>query len=140
MVGVLSSDHSSPGDARTARRDSRRAIRAGGLLHPAAAAWRRGWIDPGVDISGIGTRINDDHRPAFLVEARESAPEMQALPMLLFFSAAEIGGVSGPVTIGVIHDVTGGFAVSLWVLTGVCMLLLLGLIFGIQRPAAKKQV
>ena len=55
----------------------------------------------------------------------------------LFFSAAEIGGVSGPVAIGVIHDVTGGFTVSLWVLTGVCALLLLGLVFGIQRPAAK---
>lgn len=73
----------------------------------------------------------------FLVEARGVGSKNAGSAGGLFFSAAEIGGVSGPVAIGVIHDVTGGFIVSLWVLTGVCALLLLGLVFGIQRPAAK---
>ncbi|WP_028465598.1 CynX/NimT family MFS transporter [Nisaea denitrificans] len=76
----------------------------------------------------------------FLVEARGVGSKNAGSAGGLFFSAAEIGGVSGPVAIGVIHDMTGGFTVSLWVLTGVCALLLLGLVFGIQRPAAKARV
>lgn len=43
----------------------------------------------------------------------------------LFFSAAEIGGVLGPLSIGVLHDVTGTFSSALYVLTGMCTLLLL---------------
>jgi cyanate permease len=35
----------------------------------------------------------------------------------LFFSAAEIGGASGPVLLGVIHDLTGGFSACLAFLT-----------------------
>ncbi|NQV80678.1 MAG: MFS transporter [Alphaproteobacteria bacterium] len=37
----------------------------------------------------------------------------------LFFSAAEIGGVLGPLTIGVVSDVTGGFDGALWMMIGV---------------------
>ncbi len=76
----------------------------------------------------------------FLVEARGVGSKNAGSAGGLFFSAAEVGGVSGPVAIGVIHDMTGGFTVSLWVLTGVCTLLLLGLVFGIQRPVAKAGV
>jgi cyanate permease len=43
----------------------------------------------------------------------------------LFFSAAEIGGVLGPLSIGVIHDATGGFSTALTVLTGVAIMLIL---------------
>jgi len=42
----------------------------------------------------------------------------------LFFSAAEIGGVLGPVTVGVMHDWSGGFGAALHLLTGVCAALL----------------
>ena len=42
----------------------------------------------------------------------------------LFFAAAEIGGVLGPLTIGAIYDWTGGFAVALDVLTLVCVALM----------------
>jgi cyanate permease len=72
----------------------------------------------------------------FLVEARGVGSKNAGSAGGLFFSAAEIGGVSGPVAIGVIHDMTGGFTVSLWVLTGICALLLGGLVFGIRRAAA----
>ncbi|WP_420405720.1 CynX/NimT family MFS transporter [Nisaea sp.] len=72
----------------------------------------------------------------FLVEARGVGSKNAGSAGGLFFSAAEIGGVSGPVAIGVIHDMTGGFTVSLWVLTGICTLLLCGLIFGIRRAPA----
>ena len=48
----------------------------------------------------------------------------------LFFSAAEIGGVLGPLSVGVLHDATGSFTSALYVLTAVCtvLLLLLGLL------------
>ena len=37
----------------------------------------------------------------------------------LFFSAAEIGGVLGPLTLGIMSDATGGFDAGLWLLAGV---------------------
>ena len=43
----------------------------------------------------------------------------------LFFSAAEVGGVLGPVLVGAIHDLTGGFAASLYMMTTICAVLLL---------------
>ena len=42
----------------------------------------------------------------------------------LFFSAAEVGGVLGPVLVGTLHDLTGGFAASLYMMTAVCAVLL----------------
>ena len=42
----------------------------------------------------------------------------------LFFSAAEVGGALGPVLVGAIHDLTGGFAVSLYMMTAICAVLL----------------
>lgn len=43
----------------------------------------------------------------------------------LFFSAAEIGGVLGPLTLGALSDLTGDFTAGLYLLTGVCCLLIL---------------
>ena len=53
----------------------------------------------------------------------------------LFFSAAEMGGVLGPLSIGVLHDATGGFSVGLYVLTAMCALQLglLGLLRRFNR-------
>lgn len=41
----------------------------------------------------------------------------------LFFSAAEIGGVAGPVMFGVVYDVTGSFTLALYILTAVALAL-----------------
>jgi len=43
----------------------------------------------------------------------------------LFFSAAEVGGVLGPLTLGALSDLTGGFTAGLYLLTGLCGLLAL---------------
>jgi cyanate permease len=43
----------------------------------------------------------------------------------LFFSAAEIGGVLGPITLGALSDLTGGFSVGLYLLSGICFLMIL---------------
>lgn len=42
----------------------------------------------------------------------------------LFFSAAEIGGVLGPLTLGSLSDLTGGFVAGLYLLTGICVALM----------------
>ncbi|MBM3597205.1 MAG: MFS transporter [Alphaproteobacteria bacterium] len=41
----------------------------------------------------------------------------------LFFSAAEIGGASGPLVIGMLYDATGGFDAGLWLLAGISIAL-----------------
>jgi len=50
----------------------------------------------------------------------------------LFFSSAEVGGVLGPVTVGALHDWSGGFAAALDLLTAVCAGLL-GLLAALHR-------
>jgi cyanate permease len=44
----------------------------------------------------------------------------------LFFSAAEVGGVLGPVSLGLLYDYSGGFDSGLYMLTGVSILLAIG--------------
>ena len=53
----------------------------------------------------------------------------------MFFVAAEIGGVLGPTTIGLLSDRSGGFSSSLWALSaiGVVLLALAGLLARIGR-------
>jgi cyanate permease len=43
----------------------------------------------------------------------------------LFFTAAEVGGVLGPLTVGWLAQRSGGFQTSLWMLSGVCVALIL---------------
>jgi cyanate permease len=50
----------------------------------------------------------------------------------MFFTAAEIGGVSGPLAIGIIKDASGGFTASMWMLAVVCVLLMM-LLLSIRR-------
>ena len=52
-----------------------------------------------------------------------------------FFSAAEIGGVLGPVTMGLFFDYTGGFSASLYFLTAVAVLTGIGAV-RLKRLAA----
>lgn len=54
----------------------------------------------------------------------------------MFFSAAEIGGVMGPVTIGVMSDISGSFSSALYMMTGMSVVLLI-LLFALQRLKTK---
>ncbi len=60
-----------------------------------------------------------------LMETRGVAAQSRGLAGGLFFSAAEIGGALGPLSVGILSDVTGGFAAALFLLTGVCAALML---------------
>ena len=54
----------------------------------------------------------------------------------LFFSAAEIGGVLGPLTVGIISDVTGGFTVALNLMSAICVGLIV-LLAWLRRSEAR---
>ena len=54
----------------------------------------------------------------------------------LFFSAAEIGGVLGPLTIGAASDLTGGFAAGIWIL-GAVSAGVIGLLY-VQRAIERR--
>ena len=50
----------------------------------------------------------------------------------MFFSAAEIGGVMGPVSIGILSDMSGGFSSALYLLTAISAALLV-LLLALRR-------
>jgi cyanate permease len=73
-----------------------------------------------------------------LMEARGVTPGNVGAAGGLFFSAAEVGGMLGPLSFGAASDLTGGFAAGLYVLTGVCaaLIVLLWLLGREMRAAA----
>lgn len=56
-----------------------------------------------------------------LIEQDYVGPERAGIAGGIFFSFAEVGGVMGPVMFGLLHDRTGGFDVSLYVLAAVAL-------------------
>ena len=60
-----------------------------------------------------------------LVETPGIGEQRAATASGLFFTAAEVGGASGPLVIGLIHDTSGGFDACLGFLTSVMVCLLL---------------
>lgn len=55
-----------------------------------------------------------------LMDAKEIGQAQMGAAGGLFFTAAEIGGVLGPLTIGWLAERSDGFGTSLWLLSGVC--------------------
>jgi sugar phosphate permease len=56
----------------------------------------------------------------------------------MFFTAAEIGGVLGPLTIGILSDLTHGFTVPLMAVTGACLFLII--LIGVLGRARGAQI
>lgn len=78
-----------------------------------------------------------------LVEVKEVGPKNAGAAGGMFFSAAEIGGVSGPLMLGIIYDATGGFDLGLNLMTGMCATLLLLLLalkpyLSVEKTTAKE--
>jgi len=59
-----------------------------------------------------------------LMEIRQVGARHTGSASGLFFSAAEVGGVLGPVTLGILFDYSGNFTLPLCTLTSVCVVLL----------------
>ncbi len=55
-----------------------------------------------------------------LMELREVDTSRMGAAGGLYFTAGEVGGVLGPLTLGTLYDLTGGFAVALTVLAALC--------------------
>ena len=68
-----------------------------------------------------------------LVESDAVGPGRAGSAGGLFFTTAEVGGVLGPLSLGLLADATGGFSAALWVLAGMCGVLLL-LLLGLREP------
>lgn len=71
-----------------------------------------------------------------LVETPGVGPRRAGAAGGLFFSAAEVGGVLGPLAVGSLYDLTDGFDVPLFALTGVVVLLVL--LLGAQAAIARR--
>lgn len=79
----------------------------------------------GLVLQGIGQSTLMIVAMLILVEQPEVGARRAGTAGGLFFAAAEIGGVLGPLCLGVVFDVTGGFSTSLAGLTVVMVLLVL---------------
>ncbi len=55
-----------------------------------------------------------------LMELKEVTPARMGAAGGMYFTAGEIGGVLGPLSIGTLYDLTGGFAASLYFLAALC--------------------
>ena len=86
------------------------------LLIPAS-----GWILAlGLILQGVARGAMMAVALMVLMDAKEIGPRLMGAAGGLFFTAAEIGGVLGPLTVGWLAERSGGFAAPLWMLFGVC--------------------
>ncbi|MSP67514.1 MAG: MFS transporter [Alphaproteobacteria bacterium] len=74
-----------------------------------------------------------------LVEMRGVGEKNAGTASGLFFSAAEVGGASGPVVLGVLYDATGSFDAGLHLLTGITVALVGGVLW-LRRLVALQAV
>lgn len=105
------------------------------LLHASAGPW----LVTGLVLQGIARSSMMTIAILLLMETPGVPKARLGLAGGMFFTAAEIGGVLGPLTIGVISDLTGGFTVALFVLSAMCVALLgsIGVLARARRAQAR---
>ena len=108
----------------------RRTAIMGGLILSAAVATLLLQLAPGAGLAaglilqGIARSSMMTVAILLLMEAPGVPPARAGMAGGMFFTVAEIGGVLGPLSVGALSDVSGGFALPLAAMTGVCLLLL----------------
>ena len=76
-----------------------------------------------------------------LMDAPQVGPQRMGAAAGLYFTAGEVGGVLGPLSVGVVADLTGGFLGGLLMLTGVSFALaVLAVVLGFALKATPKDV
>ncbi len=90
------------------------------LLHAGAGPW----LATGLVLQGIARSSMMTVAILLLMETPGVPKARLGLAGGLFFTSAEIGGVLGPLTIGVLSDLSGGFTAALLVLSALCLALL----------------
>ncbi|MGI9483960.1 MAG: MFS transporter, partial [Hyphomicrobiales bacterium] len=93
------------------------------------------WWAPALFLKGVAVGSMMAVLTLTLVESPHVGPRRAGLAGGLFFTFAEIGGVSGPVVLGALYDVTGGFAAGLNVLA-LTLAVLVVLTFWLRRALA----
>ena len=93
------------------------------LLHAAPG----GLLAGGLVLQGIARSSMMTVAMLLLVETLGMPKSRLGLAGGMFFTVAEIGGVLGPLTIGILSNLTGGFTLALFVLSAVCVALLAAL-------------
>ena len=107
-------------------------VSAGGaslLLHSSGLPLALGLVCQGIARSSMMTVT-----VLLLMETSEVGARHTGSASGMFFTAGEIGGVLGPLTMGVLYDATGGFTMVLYLLTAICAILLL--LLGLLRRAS----
>ena len=87
---------------------------------------------PGLILQGIARSTLTTVLVLILVELPDIGARHAGMASGLFFGAGEIGGMLGPLVLGVLYDVTHGFATGLLLFT----LIALGLMVNVQRLRA----
>lgn len=81
-------------------------------------------LGTGLTLQGIARSSLMTVSILILVEMPEIGARRAGAASGLFFSAAEIGGVTGPLALGAISETTGGFSSALWLLSSITIILL----------------
>ena len=84
------------------------------------------WLTIGLILQGVASRGVMPVMMLILMDARQISPSRMGAVGGLYFTVGEVGGVLGPLMLGVTADVTGGFRDGIVLLAGLCFLLALG--------------
>jgi cyanate permease len=90
------------------------------LLAPLCIAWGDAALSFGLVFQGLARGTLSIVVVLVMMELREVDSTRMGAAAGMYFTAGEIGGMLGPLTIGTFYDATGGFAASLYFLAALC--------------------
>lgn len=93
----------------------------GQMMAPLLILWGSdGALATGLALQGLARGSLSTIVVLMLMELRAVDTRRMGAAGGMYFTAGEIGGVLGPLTLGTLYDVTGGFAAGLYALAGLC--------------------
>ena len=90
------------------------------LLAPLCIEWDGDVLLLGLVLQGLARGTLSVVVVLVMMELREVDQSRMGAAAGMYFTAGEIGGVLGPLTIGTLYDATGGFAAALYFLAALC--------------------
>lgn len=78
----------------------------------------------GLVLAGVGRGVTNPLLVLFLARSPQVGPRNMGVAGGMYFTAGEIGGVTGPVVVGMLADAMGGFQGGLIFIAGICALLI----------------
>jgi MFS transporter, CP family, cyanate transporter len=90
------------------------------LLAPLCIAWNGDALAFGLIFQGLARGTLSVVVVLVMMELREVDAGRLGAAAGMYFTAGEIGGVLGPLTIGTLYDATGGFSAALYFLAALC--------------------